>query len=158
VPARKSFGQIRPIHGRILVGAHHPQASVEAFAAQHVRRSKSRGATTDDDDRARPAGDASGRSLTIRVGDFLAHEHHVADTIDLPPRDRVQRGRPHRFTGPQAETGVMPRTPHRIADDESVFERAVIVRAVRADRKALLTSPNDDDLVVSNVAGHNGAV
>ena len=52
----------------------------------------------------------------------------------------------------------MPRTAHRVADDEPVGERPVIVRAVRADGEELVAAPDDDDLVVTDVAGDDRAV
>ena len=52
----------------------------------------------------------------------------------------------------------MPRTPDRVVDDEPVGQRAVIVRAMRADREVLVAAPDDDDLVVTDVTRHDRAL
>ena len=38
----------------------------------------------------------------------------------------------------------MPRTAHRVADDEALGERPVVVRAVRADGEQAIALPDQD--------------
>ena len=52
----------------------------------------------------------------------------------------------------------MPGTAHRVADDQALGERPVVVRAVRADREELVAAPRQDHLVVVDAATDDGTV
>ena len=96
---------------------------------------------------ARIRGDSFSRTNTI-----------VAVTIDTPAGDRVECRRAQGVSRAKTETGVVPRTPDRVADDQSVGERTVVVRAMRADGEVLVAAPDDDDLIVTDMARDDRAV
>src|SRR5205814_3651399 len=55
-------------------------------------------------------------------------------------------------------TGVVPRTTDGVANDQTVGQRTVIVRAMRADGKQLVALPNEDRIVLADAAGEGAAV
>src|SRR5262249_8543290 len=62
------------------------------------------------------------------------------------------------LAGAQVEAGVMPGAPHRVADQESLGERPVVVRAMRPDREHVRALPGKHDLLVADVAEQHAAV
>src|SRR5438876_1155583 len=70
--------------------------------------------------------------------EFVSHEHAVAAPLDAPATDGVERGRLDGFARAQTETGVVPRTMHGLADDQSVSEWSVVMGALCADREELV--------------------
>ena len=67
------------------------------------------------------------------VGQFLANDYTAAIAFHPPTRDRIQRGRAHRLARSQVETGVMPRTPDRLGDNQAFGQRSAVLRASGAD-------------------------
>src|SRR6185369_8949566 len=72
-----------------------------------------------------------------------------------PAGDRIERGGSKRFAAAQAETGVVPRAAHRVADDQSVDEGAVIVRAQGADGEELVSRTRQENVVLADAANHH---
>ena len=66
---------------------------------------------------------------------LLAYPNLSVALLDRPARNRAQRWRCESLSSAQIEAGVMPRTPHRIADHKSFGKRPMIVRAMRHDRE-----------------------
>ena len=58
----------------------------------------------------------------------------------------------------QAEAGVVPGTAHRIADNEAVGERTVVVAAVSRRREDLLADAYQQHLVLADMTGQHAAV
>src|SRR5206468_9704949 len=75
----------------------------------------------------------------------------------FPARDRIQRGSPKRFAAPQAETGVVPRAPHRVVDDQSVDERSVIVSTVRANCEELVAGARQEHVLIADATEQRAA-
>jgi hypothetical protein len=76
---------------------------------------------------------------------FLFRHHNSAVALF----DRVtwygrKRGRPHRFAGAEVETGVMPRAANFIAVDDSLGERAAIVRACRPNGEIFVSHTSEE--------------
>src|SRR5438105_13860542 len=93
---------------------------------------------------------ARARGMRRRLREFFADEHGVALALDAPAGNGIERRRAHGVTGAKAEARVVQRTPDRIADEEPVAERAMIVRAVRADSEHLIANARDQHLVVAD--------
>jgi hypothetical protein len=53
---------------------------------------------------------------------------------------------------------MVPRTAHRIADDQSLRERALVVRAMRADGKQVASSAHQDRFVGIDTPKHAAAI
>src|SRR6185437_9278032 len=66
-------------------------------------------------------------------------------------------GRGHRLSRAQVEAGVVQRAPDRVADEQAVGERAVVVRAERAGDEHLVAHARDDDLLVADAGAHDAA-
>ena len=79
-------------------------------------------------------------------------EHHVALSLHFPTRNRIQRRRSNRLPGAKTETGVVPGASDGIADDQTLGERSVVMRAVRPDRKDLRLTLDDQHLLVAHLA------
>ena len=149
--------QIRTIAWRRVVRAEHRDRSVVALPPKHVRgRETSRAAAKNEDGFRRTRG---GRARwRCRLRKLRADVDRVALAIDAPARDRIERRRPQRVARAQAEARVMPRTADGVADDEPVGERAVVVRAVRADGEDLLAPPHQNHVVVADSCRRRSAV
>ena len=52
----------------------------------------------------------------------------------------------------------MPRTSHRVADDQAVGKRAMIVGAVCAHRKDVVAAPRQDDVVTVDSARNHSTI
>ena len=83
---------------------------------------------------------------------FLADDDCLARPLDAPAGDRVQGGGAQRFAGAQAEAGVVQRAADRVVDQQTVGERAAVVRADRADGEDLLAPPRQQHRLVADVA------
>ena len=83
---------------------------------------------------------------------LFSHERRVADPLDAPAGNRIQRGGTQRFAGSQAETGVVPWAPNGVADDQTFDERAVIVRAVGAKGKDRIARSNEQHVFFIDAA------
>jgi hypothetical protein len=80
--------------------------------------------------------------LWLRLFTLLAYPNLSVALLDRPARNRAQRWRCESLSGAQIKTGVMPGTPHRIADHQTVNKRPMIVRAMRPDRENVLSPPH----------------
>jgi hypothetical protein len=151
------FRQVRPIDGRIRVGTDHGKGAAVALAPQHLGRGHAGGPTADDHNgRRRPIGASRcGRRLRRQL---LTDEQPVALAVHAPAGDRIERRRAERLPRSQAEAGVMPRTAHRVPDDEPFDERAAIVRTRRANGEQLVAGTCQHDLVVADAAENHAAV
>jgi hypothetical protein len=52
----------------------------------------------------------------------------------------------------------MPRAPHRVANHETVGERTVVVRAMRRDRKNVVSPPHQKDVFSAKMTDEHFAV
>src|SRR5207244_11714124 len=73
-------------------------------------------------------------------------------------RDGIQRRRAQRLAGAEIETGVVPRTAHRVADEESLGERAAVVRARGADGVDVAAAADEQHRLAVGVAAEHRAV
>jgi hypothetical protein len=83
---------------------------------------------------------------------LLPNEDATVLLLDLPDRNRTERGRPGGFASAEIETGVMPGTTDTLAGDETLRERPVIMAAMGADRENLRARTHQQNLVVADVA------
>ena len=52
----------------------------------------------------------------------------------------------------------MPRTSHGVADDQTVCQRPMVMRAVRTDGEELIASPYEDRVLRVDTSGDDAAV
>src|SRR5262249_37188738 len=90
--------------------------------------------------------------------DFLPDIYRAVTLLDTPARDGVERRRAHRFAGAQAEAGMMPRTAHGFADEETLGQRAVVVRALGAHRQQLLPAARQQHRLASSLPEKHGGI
>ena len=149
--------QVRAVTGRRAVGADHRQASGIALSSQHFGRGKAGGAATDDNNPLRlvriGCADAGRRAFGIEL---FADEKPAVGSLDPPARQRIEGRRPQRLAGPQAETGMMPRTAYLGADQQPLGERAAIVRAFAADREDFALGPGQDHRILADMPSKHG--
>ena len=157
VPARKSFERLGRSARRRRLGAHHREGTVVSLAPQHVGRGQSRGAPTDDHHggrrRAQP-----GRP---RLREALPHEHAIADLLDAKAARRWRpepRGDSSGIWEKLLKAGHRYGHRMRVADDETVGERTVVVRTERADRDDAVAPANQQHIVVTHLAGKAAAL
>jgi len=72
------------------------------------------------------------------------NEHLACGLLHAPAAKRIKCGRAQCGPGAQTETGVVQGTSNGVVYDEAQGQRAVIVRALSADRKVLLAAPYQD--------------
>lgn len=63
-----------------------------------------------------------------------------------------------RFSGLEAETGVMPGTPHGVSDHQPVRERTAVMGTGGADRKEVIAALHQQHDLFSNVARQHAPV
>ena len=141
------LGQVGPVVRRSVVLVDDGEPSLVARATKHLGGRGAGGAPADDHDGSgsgRPVeGDGIGGAQRIALAlsrdeDFLIAPFHG------PARDGRQRRRAKRFARAQVEAGVVPRTAHLVAVDESLGERAAVVRAGRADREEIVAAADEE--------------
>jgi hypothetical protein len=96
--------------------------------------------------------------LLLRLSALLTHEDFAVALFDPPRVDWTESRRAQRFSGPEIEAGVMPRTSHRIVDNEALRERTIVVGALSADRENVSATAHEQNRVLSDMAGELGAV
>ena len=82
----------------------------------------------------------------------------IAAAFHSPARQRIQRRRAHRRAGVQIKTCVMQGTANRVADDQAVGQRALVVRAVRADGEESIARARQQHVVVADATREQAAV
>jgi hypothetical protein len=125
------LGEVRTVARRRVVGTDDRHRPVVPLAAQRVGGGQARAAAPHDDHRLRPPGGGFRR----RSGEFLAHGDPAVRALHLPAGDWIERWRSKRRASAKTEACVMPRTANRIADDQSIGQRTVIVSTERPHRK-----------------------
>src|SRR5262249_33891760 len=88
-------------------------------------------------------GDGMGGAQRVALA-LARDENLLIAPFHGPARDGRQRWCANRFARAQAEAGVVPRTANFVAVDESLGERAAVVRASRADREELVAAANEE--------------
>src|SRR5258708_18841545 len=83
---------------------------------------------------------------------FVLHEDSVVAPLDFPACQRTECRSVQGLSGPQAETGVMPRTPHGVSDHQPVSERTAVIGTGGADRKEVIAALHQQHGPSSNVA------
>jgi hypothetical protein len=140
--------QIGPIDGRGRVIAQHGDGAGVTAPPQHLGAGKAGCAAADDDDAF------ARRSGRLWRGPILlsADKNLAAAFLDLPARQRTERGRRERFAGRQIETSMMPGAADGVADHQSFGERPVIMRALGGNRRHLAAVAHQHHLVAADVA------
>jgi hypothetical protein len=72
--------------------------------------------------------------------DLFVHKYFAVALLHPPTRHRIE-GRPsNSLAAAQAETGMMPGTPHGVVDDQSFGEWPSIMRTGRSYREELVSA------------------
>jgi hypothetical protein len=151
------FREVRPINRRRRLRREQRDGPFIPFTPQHLCGCCPRRTSPDDRDRLRTANCRPPRITTRRgrtLTGALEHIQSVAATLDREARNRIQRGRPTRFTGCELEACVMPRATDRVAHDDPVRERCAIVRACRADSEEHFAPANEQDRLSVRLSGN----
>ena len=151
--------QVRPVDRRRVVAAQHDDAALVFLPAQHLGRGESRRAPADDHNLlwliwlvplcAR---------LPLRLSALLAHDDLSVALFDRPRIDRTERWRAQGLASAKIEAGVMPWTPNRVADNEPLRQRAVIVGALSADSEHVCAAAHKQHRFISHVADQLAAI
>jgi hypothetical protein len=104
------------------------------------------------------SGAGSARPMDRCVLSLRAHEDPAVAPFDGPACERAQGGGAQGLSGPQVEAGVMPGTPKRVADHETLGKRSVVVGAMRVEREDLRSAPHQEDLLASDAADPHSAL
>ena len=128
------------------------------LAPEHLGCREAGGASADDHDAVRRCRRRLAPRLRLRLRAFLSHENLPVTLLDGPARDGTQGGRAQGFTAAQVETGVVPGTAHGIANHEPVAQRAVVMRALSADREDLSPAADEQDGFAAGMADELAAV
>jgi hypothetical protein len=82
------------------------------------------------------------------------HINAITPPLNRKTWNRIQRGRPTRFTGREVEACVMPGATDRVAFDDSVGKRCAVMGARGADSKERLPTANDQDRFPIRLSGN----
>ena len=137
--------EIGAIERRRVLGAQHDELAREPQAPQFRRGREARRAAADDHHRFR--GLRGGGGAGFRRA-FAAHENLAVPTFDRPAGKGVERGGAQDFPRGEVEARVVPGTMDLPAQDESVDERRVVMRAMRADRENLVFAQHQQHFFV----------
>jgi hypothetical protein len=151
---------IGPVVGGGVVRGEERHLAGKPFPAQHLGGGKSGSPATHDHDAVRMralTASLAGRRLSGGF-DFFAHEHRAVALFHAPARHRIEGGRSERLAGAQAEAGMVPGTAHDIANDQSLSERAAVVRAGRANREQFIAATRQQHGLLAHMPAHHGAV
>ena len=143
--------------GGAVVAAQHDDAALKTPPPKHLGGGEAGRAAADDDDPVRRVSTAAA-TLRLALGALLAHENPAVPLLDLPAVERIEGRRVQGLAGAKVEAGVVPGTAHRVADDEPVGERAVIVGAMGADREDLGAAAHQQHLLLADMAEQLAAV
>ncbi len=159
-PCQKILGEIGAIIRRHIIRAHHGHRTGIPATTQHVRGGQRRRPASSNDHGGRRLGaGCTGRLAgTPWERQFFANENLVAHHLDAPTGNGIKGGRIQRFAAAQVEAGVMQRAADRIANDQSFGQRAVVVRACRADGKVVLTAPHQDGFLAIDASADDPAL
>ena len=153
------LGQVGSIVWRRVVFTQQGDSAIVALTPKHLGGGESGAAAPYDDDGLRQAaGLAHVRANRWPVGQLLTDKHRFALAFGSPAGDRVERGCTDGLARLKAEARVVPRAAHGVLDDQSLCQRPLVVRAVCADRKNLVATPNDDDFIVADMPVDDGIV
>src|SRR5262249_41287035 len=84
--------------------------------------------------------------------------HETVALLDLVTGDGIQCRSAQRLAGAETETGVMPRAPDGVVDDQSLGERPAVMATGRAEGAEIVTPGNEDDVVAADLAGERDAI
>src|SRR5262249_41970181 len=101
---------------------------------------------------ALPGGALAGRP------DLSAPKRGPIALFPAPARHRVEGGRCDCLAGTQAEAGMVPGASHGVADNQSVGERAAVMRTSRADREQFVAMAREQHGVVAHMPAHHAAI
>jgi hypothetical protein len=127
-------------------------------APEHLCCGEAGGASADDHDAVWCLRRRFAPRLRFRLRAFLSHENPPVTLLDGPACDGTQGGRAQGFAAAQVETGVVPGTAHGIANHEPVPQRAVVMRALSADREDLSPAADEQDWFAAGIADYLAAV
>ena len=114
-------------------------------------------AAADDDDLFR----FGGRIVTrLRFWPFAlaAHRDHPIALLDVPARYRAKRRRLEGFSRAQIETGVVPGATHRVANQETLGKRPLIMGTLGTDCEHLSAAAHQQNLLVAGMTDEHSAI
>ena len=89
---------------------------------------------------------------------LLAHRDLPVALLDVPARYWAKRRRPEGLSGAQIETGVVPGATHRVANQETLGERALIMGALGTDCEHLAAAAHQQNLLVAGMTDEHSAI
>ncbi len=124
--------EIGPIDRCGAVVAEHHDAALKFLAAKLFCRGEAGGSTTHDHDFAGMSGPIRAERRWFRARPLCPGENRSFGFFDEPARNRAKGRCAHRFTCMEVETGMMPGAPDRAFADQSLRQRAMIMRTESA--------------------------
>src|SRR5258708_21522864 len=127
--------EIGPIDGWHFLAAYYDKVSLVSLATQFLgRREACRPAAHDDDLGWRSRRHRTRCSVGFQQLLLLRHEDSVVAPLDLPSFHLTDCRSVQGLSGPQAEPGVMPGTPHGVSDHQPIRGRTAVMGTAGADR------------------------
>src|ERR1700733_13893033 len=114
------LGKVWSVVRQRIVAAQHGNAALVVFPPKHFGCGEPSGPAANDNDLFGRTACNFAAWFWVRSFTLLAYPNLSVALFDRPARNRAQRWRCESLSSAQIETGVMPRTPHRIADHEAV--------------------------------------
>jgi hypothetical protein len=151
---------IGPVIRRRIVGREERHRTGKSLPSQHLGCGKSGSPAADDHHTLGLCARAFPRAGRAPVGglDLLPHEQHAVALLHAPAGHRVERGRGDRLARAQTEAGVVPRAPHRVADDQTLAKRTAVVRACRADCEKFVAPACEEHGLLAHMPAHHAAI
>src|SRR5438045_7613020 len=139
MPGEIVLREVGPVVRGSFVVVDNGDVAAIAATPQHLAGGSSRRARADDYNLAQALagnmyGICGGKGVTL---DLVAHDDAITAPLDAPAGHRVERRCAERFAVAQGETGMMPGTSHRVANQLTLGEWSAVVSTCRADREIL---------------------
>jgi hypothetical protein len=89
---------------------------------------------------------------------LVADEQVLAFPLDLPTRNRIEGGRPHRLTSREIETRMVKRAANRASDNESVGEGTVVVGTVSTNGEESFAGSNEHHFLIADASADDATI
>src|SRR5262249_17844391 len=89
---------------------------------------------------------------------FLPHEGFALACLDSPTGHGIERGGAYRFSGAQAETGVVPRAVYCVSTHQPFGERSAIMGTGRSDREYLVAATGKQCGITPDMSADHASV
>ena len=141
-----------------IVAAEHDDAVLVTTSREHFRGRKPGGTATDDYNLFGMADGRLAATASRSAAPRLLHTAIFPSRCSTFQHAIGKRRRPEGLARAQIETGVVPGATHRVANQEALGERPLIMGALGTDREHLAAAAHQQNLLVAGMTDEHPAI